>query len=185
MTAAQDGNFGEFIQTDGDDLTVTGLKYGIGFKPAGQSPFAHNGFSTEMKDNLRQNFRPVIFNMGSPGATRKAAEGTMENPHKVPTIPARYSPSEGSAIERAMRGEADPENGVSTGGVAVIVLDNGRAVLMRSLFADFDTDLATLFPRRGRPAHRLRDRRADQARPVVRLERADQAGRVLARARGG
>lgn len=34
MTAAQDGNFGEFIQTDGDDLTVTGLKYGIGFKPA-------------------------------------------------------------------------------------------------------------------------------------------------------
>ncbi|MFH8717355.1 chromosome segregation protein ParM [Streptomyces zaomyceticus] len=146
MTAAQDGDFGEFIQTDGDDLTVTGLKYGIGFKPAGQSPFAHNGFSTEMKDNLRQNSRPVIFNMGSPGATRKAAEGTMENPHDVPTIPARYSRSEGSAIERAMRGEADPENGVSTGGVAVIVLDNGRAVLMRSLFADFDTDLATLFP---------------------------------------
>ncbi|GAA2638584.1 hypothetical protein [Streptomyces axinellae] len=45
-----------------------------------------------------------------------------------------------------MRGEADPENGVSTGGVAVIVLDNGRAVLMRSLYADFDTDLSELFP---------------------------------------
>jgi hypothetical protein len=146
MTAAQDGDFGEFIQKDGDDLTVTGLKYGIGFYPAGQSPFAHNGFSTEMKDNLRQNSRPVIFNMGSPGATRKAAEGTMENAYDVPTIPARYSRSEGSAIERAMRGEADPENGVSTGGVAVIVLDNGRAVLMRSLYADFDTDLSTLFP---------------------------------------
>ncbi|MFE7948240.1 chromosome segregation protein ParM [Streptomyces sp. NPDC057426] len=146
MTAAQDALFGEDIQTNGDDLTVTGLKYGIGFKPAGQSPFAHNGFSTEMKDNLRQNSRPVIFNMGSPGATRKAAEGTMENPYDVPTIPARYSRSEGSAIERAMRGEADPENGVSTGGVAVIVLDNGRAVLMRSLYADFDTDLADLFP---------------------------------------
>ncbi|MGA5558873.1 chromosome segregation protein ParM [Streptomyces lavendulocolor] len=146
MTAAQDSDFGEFIQADGDDLTVTGLKYGIGFNPAGQSPFAHNGFSTEMKDNLRQNSRPTIFNMGSPGATRKAAEGTMENPYDVPTIPARYSRSEGSAIERAMRGEADPENGVSTGGVAVIVLDNGRAVLMRSLFADFDTDLAEIFP---------------------------------------
>ncbi|MFE1383448.1 chromosome segregation protein ParM [Streptomyces sp. NPDC058740] len=146
MTAAQDADFGEFIQTDGDDLTVTGLKYGIGFNPAGQSPFAHNGFSTEMKDNLRQNSRPTIFNMGSPGATRKAAEGTMENPYDVPTIPARYSRTEGSAIERAMRGEADPENGVSTGGVAVIVLDNGRAVLMRSLYADFDTDLAELFP---------------------------------------
>jgi hypothetical protein len=146
MTAAQDADFGEFIQADGDDLTVTGLKYGIGFNPAGQSPFAHNGFSTEMKDNLRQNSRPTIFNMGSPGATRKAAEGTMENPYDVPTIPARYSRSEGSAIERAMRGEADPENGVSTGGVAVIVLDNGRAVLMRSLFADFDTDLAEIFP---------------------------------------
>ncbi|MGA5424406.1 chromosome segregation protein ParM [Streptomyces lavendulocolor] len=146
MTAAQDSDFGEFIQADGDDLTVTGLKYGIGFNPAGQSPFAHNGFSTEMKDNLRQNSRPTIFNMGSPGATRKAAEGTMENPYDVPTIPARYSRSEGSAIERAMRGEADPENGVSTGGVAVIVLDNGRAVLMRSLYADFDTDLANLFP---------------------------------------
>ncbi|MFE9700559.1 chromosome segregation protein ParM [Streptomyces sp. NPDC006270] len=146
MTAAQDSDFGEFIQTDGDDLTVTGLKYGIGFNPAGQSPFAHNGFSTEMKDNLRQNSRPTIFNMGSPGATRKAAEGTMENAYDVPTIPARYSRNEGSAIERAMRGEADPENGVSTGGVAVIVLDNGRAVLMRSLYADFDTDLAGLFP---------------------------------------
>jgi uncharacterized membrane protein YgcG len=146
MTAAQDGTFGEFIQQDGDDLTVTGLKYGIGFNPAGQSPFAHNGFSTEMKDNLRQNSRPIIFNMGSPGATRKAAEGTMENAYDVPTIPARYSRSEGSAIERAMRGEADPENGVSTGGVAVIVLDNGRAVLMRSLYADFDTDLSNLFP---------------------------------------
>ncbi|MDX3697341.1 chromosome segregation protein ParM [Streptomyces europaeiscabiei] len=146
MTAAQDGDFGEFIQTDGDDLTVTGLKYGIGFNPAGQSPFAHNGFSTEMKDNLRQNSRPVIFNMGSPGATRKAAEGTMENAYDVPTIPARYSRSEGSAIERAIKGEADPENGVSTGGVAVIVLDNGRAVLMRSLYADFDTDLSNLFP---------------------------------------
>ncbi|GAA2500879.1 chromosome segregation protein ParM [Streptomyces thermolineatus] len=146
MTAAQDGDFGEFIQKDGEDLTVTGLKYGIGFNPAGQSPFAHNGFSTEMKDNLRQNSRPVIFNMGSPGATRKAAEGTMENAYDVPTIPARYSRSEGSAIERAMRGEADPENGVSTGGVAVIVLDNGRAVLMRSLYADFDTDLSELFP---------------------------------------
>ncbi|MFJ6785579.1 chromosome segregation protein ParM [Streptomyces yangpuensis] len=146
MTAAQDANFGEFIQADGDDLTVTGLKYGIGFNPAGQSPFAHNGFSTEMKDNLRQNSRPTIFNMGSPGATRKAAEGTMENPYDVPTIPARYARSEGSAIERAMRGEADPENGVSTGGVAVIVLDNGRAVLMRSLYADFDTDLSALFP---------------------------------------
>ncbi|MFE0489169.1 chromosome segregation protein ParM [Streptomyces griseoaurantiacus] len=146
MTAAQDADFGEFIQKDGEDLTVTGLKYGIGFNPAGQSPFAHNGFSTEMKDNLRQNSRPVIFNMGSPGATRKAAEGTMENAYDVPTIPARYSRSEGSAIERAMRGEADPENGVSTGGVAVIVLDNGRAVLMRSLYADFDTDLAHLFP---------------------------------------
>ncbi|GAA3140111.1 chromosome segregation protein ParM [Streptomyces echinatus] len=146
MTAAQDSDFGEFIQKDGEDLTVTGLKYGIGFNPAGQSPFAHNGFSTEMKDNLRQNSRPVIFNMGSPGATRKAAEGTMENAYDVPTIPARYSRSEGSAIERAMRGEADPENGVSTGGVAVIVLDNGRAVLMRSLYADFDTDLSQLFP---------------------------------------
>ncbi|SEF19005.1 chromosome segregation protein ParM [Streptomyces sp. Ag109_O5-10] len=146
MTAAQDADFGEFIQKDGEDLTVTGLKYGIGFNPAGQSPFAHNGFSTEMKDNLRQNSRPVIFNMGSPGATRKAAEGTMENAYDVPTIPARYSRSEGSAIERAMRGEADPENGVSTGGVAVIVLDNGRAVLMRSLYADFDTDLSELFP---------------------------------------
>ncbi|MER6241496.1 chromosome segregation protein ParM [Streptomyces clavifer] len=146
MTAAQDGNFGEFIQKDGDDLTVTGLKYGIGFNPAGQSPFAHNGFSTEMKDNLRQNSRPTIFNMGSPGATRKAAEGTMENAYDVPTIPARYSRTEGSAIERAMKGEADPENGVSTGGVAVMVLDNGRAVLMRSLYADFDTDLADLFP---------------------------------------
>ncbi|MDX3208436.1 chromosome segregation protein ParM [Streptomyces scabiei] len=146
MTAAQDGDFGEFIQKDGDDLTVTGLKYGIGFNPAGQSPFAHNGFSTEMKDNLRQNSRPTIFNMGSPGATRKAAEGTMENAYDVPTIPARYSRSEGSVIERAIKGEADPENGVSTGGVAVIVLDNGRAVLMRSLYADFDTDLANLFP---------------------------------------
>ncbi|MEU3953623.1 chromosome segregation protein ParM, partial [Streptomyces achromogenes] len=146
MTAAQDADFGEFIQKDGDDLTVTGLKYGIGFNPAGQSPFAHNGFSTEMKDNLRQNSRPVIFNMGSPAATRKAAEGTMENAYDVPTIPARYSRTEGSAIERAMRGEADPENGVSTGGVAVIVLDNGRAVLMRSLYADFDTDLSRLFP---------------------------------------
>ncbi|WP_331735964.1 chromosome segregation protein ParM [Streptomyces sp. NBC_00057] len=146
MTAAQDGDFGEFIQKDGDDLTVTGLKYGIGFNPAGQSPFAHNGFSTEMKDNLRQNSRPTIFNMGSPGATRKAAEGTMENAYDVPTIPARYSQQEGSAIERAMKGEADPENGVSTGGVAVMVLDNGRAVLMRSLYADFDTDLADLFP---------------------------------------
>ncbi|MGW2612176.1 chromosome segregation protein ParM [Streptomyces mirabilis] len=146
MTAAQDGDFGEFIQKDGEDLTVTSLKYGIGFNPAGQSPFAHNGFSTEMKDNLRQNSRPVVFNMGSPGATRKAAEGTMENAYDVPTIPARYSRQEGSAIERAMRGEADPENGVSTGGVAVIVLDNGRAVLMRSLYADFDTDLAHLFP---------------------------------------
>ncbi|MDX3488264.1 chromosome segregation protein ParM [Streptomyces sp. ID05-18] len=146
MTAAQDGDFGEFIQQDGEDLTVTGLKYGIGFNPAGQSPFAHNGFSTEMKDNLRQNSRPTIFNMGSPGATRKAAEGTMENAYDVPTIPARYSRNEGSAIERAMKGEADPENGVSTGGVAVIVLDNGRSVLMRSLFADFDTDLAGLFP---------------------------------------
>ncbi|MEV0493439.1 chromosome segregation protein ParM [Streptomyces atratus] len=146
MTAAQDALFGEDIQTNGDDLTVTGLKYGIGFKPAGQSPFAHNGFSTEMKDNLRQNSRPVIFNMGSPGATRKAAEGTMENAYDVPTIPARYSRQEGSAIERAMRGEADPENGVSTGGVAVIVLDNGRAVLMRALYADFDTDLSNLFP---------------------------------------
>ncbi|MER5781278.1 chromosome segregation protein ParM [Streptomyces mobaraensis] len=146
MTAAQDADFGEFIQKDGDDLTVTGLKYGIGFNPAGQSPFAHNGFSTEMKDNLRQNSRPVIFNMGSPGATRKAAEGTMENAYDVPTIPARYSRTEGSAIERAIKGEADPENGVSTGGVAVIVLDNGRAVLMRSLYADFDTDLSELFP---------------------------------------
>jgi hypothetical protein len=146
MTAAQDALFGEDIQKNGDDLTVTGLKYGIGFNPAGQSPFAHNGFSTEMKDNLRQNSRPAIFNMGSPGATRKAAEGTMENPYDVPTIPARYSRQEGSAIERAMRGEADPENGVSTGGVAVIILDNGRAVLMRSLFADFDTDLSSLFP---------------------------------------
>ncbi|MFD4032621.1 hypothetical protein ACFWVP_19395 [Streptomyces sp. NPDC058637] len=84
--------------------------------------------------------------MGSPGATRKAAEGTMENAYDVPTIPARYSRNEGSAIERAMKGEADPENGVSTGGVAVMVLDNGRAVLMRSLYADFDTDLADLFP---------------------------------------
>ncbi|MCX5055086.1 chromosome segregation protein ParM [Streptomyces sp. NBC_00474] len=146
MTASADPTYGAEIQSLGDDLTVMGLKYGIGFKPAGQSPFAHNGFSTEMKDNLRQNSRPVIFNMGSPGATRKAAEGTMENPYDVPTIPARYARQEGSAIERAMRGEADPENGVSTGGVAVIVLDNGRAVLMRSLYADFDTDLAHLFP---------------------------------------
>ncbi len=146
MTASSDPIYGAEIQSLGDDLTVMGLKYGIGFKPAGQSPFAHNGFSTEMKDNLRQNSRPVIFNMGSPAATRKAAEGTMENPYDVPTIPARYARQEGSAIERAINGEPDPENGVSTGGVAVIVLDNGRAVLMRSLYADFDTDLAHLFP---------------------------------------
>ncbi|MDX2565034.1 chromosome segregation protein ParM [Streptomyces sp. TX20-6-3] len=147
MTASQDPEYGEFIQADGDALTVMGLKYGIGFNPAGQSPFAHNGFSTEMKDNLRQNSRPVIFNMGSPGATRKAAEGTMENAYDVPTIPARYAPKEGSAIERAMAGEAEPENGVSTGGVAVVVLDNGRAVLMKALYVDFDEDLADLFPR--------------------------------------
>ncbi|MEU2855541.1 chromosome segregation protein ParM [Streptomyces syringium] len=146
MTASQDPQYGEFIQADGDALTVMGLKYGIGFNPAGQSPFAHNGFSTEMKDNLRQNSRPVIFNMGSPGTTRKAAAGTMENAYDVPTIPARYAPKEGSAIERAMAGEAEPENGVSTGGVAVVVLDNGRAVLMKALYVDFDDDLADLFP---------------------------------------
>ncbi|MFE7015853.1 hypothetical protein ACFVAQ_36075 [Streptomyces sp. NPDC057651] len=146
MTASQDPTFGDFIQADGDALTVMGLKYGIGFNPAGQSPFAHNGFSTEMKDNLRQNSRPVIFNMGSPGATRKAAEGTMENAYDVPTIPARYAPKEGSTIERAMAGEAEPENGVSTGGVAVVVLDNGRAILMKALYVDFDEDLADLFP---------------------------------------
>ncbi|MFG3532757.1 chromosome segregation protein ParM [Streptomyces sp. NPDC047917] len=154
MTASQDPEYGEFIQADGDALTVMGLKYGIGFNPAGQSPFAHNGFSTEMKDNLRQNSRPVIFNMGSPGATRKAAEGTMENAYDVPTIPARYAPKEGSAIERAMAGEAEPENGVSTGGVAVVVLDNGRAVLMKALYVDFDEDLADLFPGE---VHRLTD----------------------------
>ncbi|WP_435206992.1 chromosome segregation protein ParM, partial [Streptomyces sp. bgisy104] len=146
MTASKDEEYGEFIQPDADDLTVTGLKYGIGFVPAGQSPFAHDGFSSGMKANLRQNSRAVVFNMGNPSSTRKAVEGAMENPHDVPTIPARYSQQEGSVIERAMRGEADPENGVSTGGVAIIVLDNGRAVLMRSLFADFDTDLASIFP---------------------------------------
>uniref|UniRef100_UPI001F43089E chromosome segregation protein ParM n=1 Tax=Streptomyces venezuelae TaxID=54571 RepID=UPI001F43089E len=154
MTASQDPEYGEFIQADGDALTVMGLKYGIGFNPAGQSPFAHNGFSTEMKDNLRQNSRPVIFNMGSPGATRKAAAGTMENAYDVPTIPARYARKEGSAIERAMAGEAEPENGVSTGGVAVVVLDNGRAVLMKALYVDFDEDLADLFPSE---VHRLTD----------------------------
>ncbi|RCH65490.1 chromosome segregation protein ParM [Streptomyces sp. SDr-06] len=146
MTAAQDDLVGEDILTNGDVLTVTGLKYGIGFKPAGQSPFAHNGFSTEMKNNMRQNSRTVVFNMGNPGATRKAAEGAMENAYDVPTIPARYARQEGSVIERAMKGEADPENGVSTGGVAIIILDGGRAVLMRSLYADFDTDLSGLFP---------------------------------------
>lgn len=146
MAASADPDYGAEIQALGDDLTVMGLKYGVGLKVAGQSPFAHNGFSTEMKDNLKQNSRSVIFNMGSPAATRKAAEGTMENPYDVPTIPARYSRSEGSVIERAMAGEADPENGISTGGVAVIVLDNGRATLMRSLYADFDTDLSGLFP---------------------------------------
>ncbi|MFE5006695.1 hypothetical protein ACFRJ3_18975 [Streptomyces sp. NPDC056696] len=145
MTASQDPTFGDFIQADGDALTVMGLQYGIGFNPAGQSPFAHNGFSTEMKDNLLQNSRPVIFNMGSPGATRKAAEGTMENAYDVPTIPARYTPKGGSAIERAMAGEAEPQNGVSTGGVAVVVLDNGRATLMKALYVDFE-DLADLFP---------------------------------------
>ncbi|MEV0502551.1 hypothetical protein AB0I84_33830 [Streptomyces spectabilis] len=133
-------DFDEFIQKDTEDLTVTGPKYGIGFNPARQSPFARSGLCTKMKDNLRQNSRPVIFNMAAPGATRKAAEGTMENPFDVPTFPAR------SAIERAMRGEADPEYGVSTGRVTVIVLDNGRAVLMRALYADFDTDLAHPFP---------------------------------------
>jgi hypothetical protein len=146
MTASKDEEYGEFIQMDADDLTVTGLKYGIGFVPAGQSPFAHDGFSSGMKANLRQNSRAVVFNMGNPSSTRKAVEGAMENPHDVPTIPTRYSQQEGSVIERAMRGEADPENGVSTGGVAIIVLDNGRAVLMRSLYADFDTDLAAIFP---------------------------------------
>ncbi|MFI8769514.1 chromosome segregation protein ParM [Streptomyces sp. NPDC053792] len=146
MTCTKDEEYGEFIQTIADDLTVTGLKYGVGFNPAGQSPFAHDGFSSGMKANLRQNSRAVVFNMGNPSSTRKAVEGAMENPHDVPTIPTRYSQQEGSVIERAMRGEADPENGVSTGGVAIIVLDNGRAVLMRSLFADFDTDLAKIFP---------------------------------------
>ncbi|MFF3015506.1 chromosome segregation protein ParM [Streptomyces sp. NPDC057939] len=159
MTASQDPEYGEFIQADGDALTVMGLKYGIGFNPAGQSPFAHNGFSTEMKDNLRQNSRPVIFNMGSPGATRKAAEGTMENAYDVPTIPARYAPKEGSAIERAMAGEAEPENGVSTGGVAVVVLDNGRAVLMKALYVDFDHDLSGLFPSE---IHRLTDHEIEE-----------------------
>ncbi|MDV9188187.1 chromosome segregation protein ParM [Streptomyces sp. SR27] len=146
MTCTKDEEYGEFIQIIADDLTVTGLKYGVGFNPAGQSPFAHDGFSSGMKANLRQNSRAVVFNMGNPSSTRKAVEGTMENAHDVPTIPTRYSQQEGSVIERAMRGEADPENGVSTGGVAVIVLDNGRAVLMRSLYADFDTDLASIFP---------------------------------------
>ncbi|MFE6713993.1 chromosome segregation protein ParM [Streptomyces sp. NPDC057695] len=146
MTCTKDEEYGDFIQTIADDLTVTGLKYGVGFVPAGQSPFAHDGFSSGMKANLRQNSRAVVFNMGNPSSTRKAVEGAMENPHDVPTIPTRYSQQEGSVIERAMRGEADPENGVSTGGVAVIVLDNGRAVLMRSLYADFDTDLADIFP---------------------------------------
>lgn len=146
MTCTKDDEYGDIIQTIADDLTVTGLKYGIGFVPAGQSPFAHDGFSSGMKNNLRQNSRAVVFNMGNPSATRKAVEGAMENPHDVPTIPTRYAQEEGSPIERAMRGEADPENGVSTGGVAVIILDNGRAVLMRSLFADFDTDLSAIFP---------------------------------------
>ncbi|WP_331738602.1 chromosome segregation protein ParM [Embleya sp. NBC_00896] len=147
MMACNDAVYGREIQTLGDDLTVTGLKYGIGFFVAGQSPFAHNGFSTEMKDNLKQNGRPIIFKMGSGPATRKAAEGCMENVYDVPTIPARYAGSEGSALQRVMTGEADPEDGVSTGGVAIIVLDNGRAVLMRALYADFDAgDLHELFP---------------------------------------
>ncbi|MFD3505211.1 hypothetical protein ACFWWT_35855 [Streptomyces sp. NPDC058676] len=167
MTTAQDGLFGEDIQTNGDDLTVTGLKYGIGFKPAGQSSFAYNGFSTDMKDNLRQNSRPVIFNKGSPGATRKSRVGHHGEPvrrYAVPTIPARYSRSEGSAIERAIKGDADPENGVCTGGLAVIVPDNGRAVLMRSPYADFDTDLAHLFPEE---VNRLTDYEISELRSAV------------------
>ncbi len=54
-----------------------------------------------MKDNLRQNSRPTIFNMGSPDATRQAAEGTMENTYDVPTIPARYAPSRRSRLNRS------------------------------------------------------------------------------------
>ncbi|WP_394427454.1 chromosome segregation protein ParM [Streptomyces sp. SGAir0957] len=146
MSATADADYGEFIQTDADALTVMSLKAGIGFNPAGQSPFAHEGFSTKMKDNLKQNSRPIIFNMGSPSATRKAAEGTMENVYDIPSIPTRYAPVEGSAIERAMAGEAEPENGVSTGGVAIVVLDNGRPMLMKALYVDFDEDLADLFP---------------------------------------
>ncbi|MFI1585599.1 chromosome segregation protein ParM [Embleya sp. NPDC020630] len=146
MTATKDPLYGAEIQTLGDDLTVTGLKYGIGLCVAGQSPFVDDGFSTAMKDNLRQNSRPIVFNCGSPGATRKAVEGTMTDAHDVPLIPARYAASEGSAIDRAISGEADPENGVGTGGVAVIVLDNGRPVLVKTLLADFETDLADLFP---------------------------------------
>ncbi|MET9497434.1 chromosome segregation protein ParM [Streptomyces sp. NPDC006552] len=146
MSATADAEYGEFIQTDADALTVMSLKAGIGFNPAGQSPFAHEGFSTKMKDNLKQNSRPVIFNMGSPSATRKAAEGTMENVYDIPSIPTRYAPVEGSAIERAMAGEAEPETGVSTGGVAIVVLDNGRPMLMKALYVDFDEDLAGLFP---------------------------------------
>jgi hypothetical protein len=146
MTAVQDGQYGAEIQNLAGDLGVTGLKYGIGLDVAGQSPFAHNGFSTELKNNLRQNSRPIIFNMGSPAATRKAAEGTMENTWDLPAIPARYSRAEGSIIDRAMAGEGEPENGVSTGGVAITVLDNGRPVLMRALYVDFDYGLDEIFP---------------------------------------
>ncbi|MGR6998769.1 chromosome segregation protein ParM [Yinghuangia aomiensis] len=146
MSAAADETYGEEIQRLGDVVTMTGLKYGIGLDVAGQSLFAHNGFSTEMKNNLRQNSRPVVFNMGSPAATRKALEGVVVDTDDLPTIPARYAKPEGSAITRAMNGEADPDNGVSTGGVAIIVPDNGRPILMRSLYADFDTDLSEIFP---------------------------------------
>ncbi|MYW06036.1 chromosome segregation protein ParM [Streptomyces sp. SID3343] len=148
VAATRDATYGQEIQALGDALVLTGLKYGVGLYVAGQNPWVDGGFSTELKDNMRMNSRPLIFNMGSNGATRKAIGDAMTDAHDAPTIPARYAVTEGSVLDRAMTGEADPENGVGTGGVAIVVLDGGRATLVRTLLADFNTPgaVAEIFP---------------------------------------
>jgi hypothetical protein len=145
LSAARHGLYGTEIMDLAEQVSVKGRKYGIGEHVAGQSIYVQDGFTQLLNENLRDNSIPMILRV----AAKKVPDMFKAlgiAPDDIPEpLPRTFTAAEQGRIERIMAGEPEPPADSNTGGVGWIV-EARKPEVLRTLFMDFDQDIAPLFP---------------------------------------
>ena len=145
LSAARHPDYGPYIMDLAEHVSVKGRKYAIGIKVAGQSVYVQDGFTQLLCDNLRANCIPVVLGLSQKRIT-ETFKALGVTPEDTPApLPRTFTPERGGRITRIINGEPEPAADSNTGGAGWII-ERVRPETLRTLYVDFDKDIAPLCP---------------------------------------